>query len=193
MDPEQIVKDFLSGYGLHSEKFTKNEVGHGKTPDFRVYLNDNLILYCEVKNAQEDTWINEKLKEAEPLEIVGGRRSDPTFNRLSSHIHKARKQLDAVNKDEILPNVIAFYNEDEKSDFYDLLAVTTGNFYSEDDGAYPIYKKYSEGRIKEDIDKIHLFIWIDAHSPHQVLFNLRNSKHQKVLSSIFGEIENIYS
>ena len=45
-------------------------------------------------------WINEKLKEAKPLEIVGGGRSDPTFNRLSSHIHNARKQFDAVNKDE---------------------------------------------------------------------------------------------
>lgn len=193
MESEQVVKDFLSGYGLSSEKFDKNEIRNGKTPDFRVYFNDNLIFYCEVKNAQEDMWINEKLKKATPGEIVGGARTDPIFNRLSAHIHKARKQFEAVNKEENLPNVLAFYNEDQQSDFYDLLAVTTGNFFSEDGEVFPIYKKFSEGRIKADINKIHLFIWIDAHNPPRFLFNMMNSKYQNELCSIFGQIENIYS
>ncbi len=185
MNSEQIVKDFLSGYGLHSEKFDKSKLGIGKSPDYQVYSNGKLTFYCEVKNAQKDTWLDEKLAKATPGEIVGGLRKDPVFNRLSAHIHKARKQFDAVNKDEKLPNVLAFYNEDEQSGFLDLLAVTTGNFFAEGGAVFPIYKNFSEGRIKADIVKIHLFIWIDAHKPHRFLFNTINSKYQNELCSIF--------
>lgn len=48
MDAEQVVKDFLSGYGLRLEKFDKTQLGIGKTPDFKVYRNGELILYREV-------------------------------------------------------------------------------------------------------------------------------------------------
>ena len=131
-------------------------------------------------------WLEEKIAKADPGEIiVGGIRKDPVFNRLSAHIHKAGKQFDAVNKNESLPNVLAFYNEDKQSGFLDLLAVTTGNFYAEGGGVYPIYKNFSEGRIKADIEKIHLFIWIDAHKPHRFMFNLANNKFQNDLCSIF--------
>lgn len=186
MDSEQVVKDFLSGYGLRSEKFDKKQLGIGKTPDFRVYINGELIFYCEVKNAQKDMWLDEKFEKAALGEIVGGLRKDPVFNRLSAHIHKARKQFDAVNKDENLPNVLACCNEDQQSGFLDLLAVTTGNFFAEGGAVFPIYKNFSEGRIKADIEKIHLFIWIDAHKPHRFLFNTINSKYQNELCSIFG-------
>ena len=186
MDSEQIVKDFLSGYGLKSEKFSKEELGNGKTPDYRVYKDDELFSYCEVKNAQKDTWLDDKLDKAEPGEIVGGLRKDPVFNRLSAHIHKARKQFDAVNADEKLPNILSFYNEDKQSGFLDLMAVTTGNFFAEGGAVFPIYKHVSEGRIKEDIEKIHLFIWLDAHKPHRFLFNTTNAKFQSELCATFG-------
>jgi len=187
MDVEEIVKEFLSGYGLRSDKFDKEELRNGKTPDYRVYKNDNVLFsYCEVKNAQKDTWLDDKLVEANPGEIVGGLRKDPVFNRLSTHIHTARKQFDAVNKNEELPNILAFYNEDEQSGFLDLMAVTTGNFFAEGGAVFPIYKHISEGRVKEDIAKIHLFIWLDAHKPHRFLFNTINLKFQSELCSTFG-------
>jgi len=186
MDPEQTVKDFLSAYGLRSDRFDKSQLAGGKSPDFKVYSNEDLALYCEVKSPQEDTWLNGELEKADAGEIVGGLRKDPVFNRLSAHIHKSRKQFDAVNKDEELPNVLAFYNQDQQSGFLDLLAVTTGNFFAEGGGVFPIYKNFSEGRIKTDIERIHLFIWLDAYKPHRFLFNLSNHRHQDQLCSIFG-------
>jgi hypothetical protein len=186
MDAEQKAKDFLSGYGLRLEKFDKEELRSGKTPDYRVYKDYELFSYCEVKNAQKDTWLDEKLEKAKPGEIVGGLRKDPVYNRLSAHIHKARKQFDAVNAKEALPNILAFYNEDEQSDFLDLMAVTTGNLFAEGGAVFPIYKHISEGRIKEDITKIHLFIWLDEYKPHRFLFNINNSKFQSELCLIFG-------
>lgn len=186
MDSERIIKEFLSSYGLKPEKYDKKELRNGKTPDYRVYKGAEQICYCEVKNTQKDLWLNEVLDNAEPSEMVVRLRKDPIFNRLSAHIHKARKQFDAVNTDERLPNVLAFYNEDEQSGFLDLMAVTTGNFFAEGGAVFPIYKNVSEGRVKSDIEKIHLFIWLGTHKPHRFLFNTVNSKFQSELCSIFG-------
>jgi hypothetical protein len=197
MDAESKVKEFLQSYGLNPEKYSKEELRAGKTPDFKVYKDNELSFYCEVKNPEKDTWLDEKLNNSESGELVGGLRKDPTFNRLTAHIHKAKKQFDAVNEDESMPNVLAFYNEDKQSGFLDLLAVTTGNFFAEDGAFFPIYKNYSEGRVKKDIENIHLFIWIDAHKPHRFLFNTINSKYQSKLCSIFGydseKLELVYS
>lgn len=186
MSPEDRVKAFLEKYQLRPERFTGAEMAAGKTPDFRVFSGSDLQLYIEVKSPEEDTWLYDKLDEAVPGEIVGGLRNDPSFNRLTAHIHKARKQFDAVNLNEVVPNVLAFYNQDQNSGFLDLLAVTTGNFFSKDGSVFPIYKNYSEGRVKKDVERIHLFIWLDQHKPHRFLFNTVNSKFQGILCSRFG-------
>ncbi len=186
MDAESLVKEFLEGYDLVPERFTKEEMKASKTPDFKVLETGELSFYCEVKNSEKDTWLDEQLEEAEEGIVVGGVRKDPVFNRLTAHIHKARKQFDAVNSDEEKANVLAIYNEDKNYGFLDLLDVTTGNFFADDGTTHPIYKNYSEGRVKEDIKKIHLFIWLDAYKPHRFLFNAINSKFQSELCSIFG-------
>ncbi|MDK9556094.1 hypothetical protein QQF73_00555 [Marinobacter sp. M216] len=186
MSPENRVEEFLEKYKLRPERFTSAEMASGKTPDFRVFSGNDLELYCEVKSPDEDTWLDDQLDQAMPEEIVGGLRKDPTFNRLTAHIHKARKQFDAVNPNEAFPNVLAFYNQDENSGFLDLLAVTTGNFFSEDGSVFPIYKNYSEGLVKRDVEKIHLVIWLDKHKPHRFWFNTMNSKFQDSLCSRFG-------
>ncbi len=186
MEAENKVSDFLVSYGLSTERFSKKEMESGKTPDYKVSLNGNLTHYCEVKNSEKDKWLDKLLDQAEPGEMVGGLRKDPIFNRLTAHIHKARKQFDAVNPEEEYPNVLVFYNEDKNCGFLDLLAVTTGNFFAERVGVFPIYKNFSEGRVKNDIERIHLFIWLDAHKPHRFLFNTINSKYQKELCTIYG-------
>jgi len=180
------VKHFLSTYGFEIERFDKKAISLGKTPDFKVFQHGSLIFYCEVKNPEKDAWLDRLIAQAKPGEIVGGLRKDPVFNRLTSHIHSARKQFDAVNQEETLPNVLAFYNEDETSGFLDLLAVTTGNAYVESGATLPIYKSFSEGMVKEDVIRIHLFIWLDNYKPHRLLFNLINNKHLSKLCSLFG-------
>lgn len=186
MDAELKVKEFLQSYGLSPEKYSKKELRTGKTPDFKVHKDNKLSFYCEIKNPEKDSWLDEKIDNSEAGELVGGLRKDPTFNRLTAHIHKARKQFDSVNGDESKPNVLAFYNEDKQSGFLDLLAVTTGYSFAEDGAVFPIYKNYSEGRVKKDIEKIHLFIWLDTYKPHRFLFNTINSRYQRKLCSIFG-------
>lgn len=65
-----------------------------------------LVQQCEWKHVQYDEWLGKQLKTAKRLEIVGGLRHDPIFNRLADRIHDATKQFGAVNRDHESPNVL---------------------------------------------------------------------------------------
>jgi hypothetical protein len=157
---EQAAENFLQKLGLRVERFSKDEMQRGKTPDFRAFKADELVLYCEAKHVQRDEWLDEALQKAQPGELVGGlRESDPIFNRLTSHTHQAVKQFDAVNPSQAYPNVLFFTNSDKACLYDDLISVLTGSFYSAGGAVDPIYKQYSEGRIKEEKSRIDLFVW----------------------------------
>ena len=70
-DPEVFVeKQLLEAYGLVCEKFTKDEMRRGKTPDRRVYSSSSeFVFFLEVKEVAHDGWL-------------GGLKQDPIFNRL---------------------------------------------------------------------------------------------------------------
>jgi hypothetical protein len=187
VDADEVrVKDFLESKGLTPERFTKQEVHAGKTPDFRVMLNGELLFFCEVKSSQEDRFLDMHLENVEGGQLIGGPRNDPIFNRLASDIHKATSQFDAVNGAWEVPNVLAIVNHDEMCGFNDLLAVVTGNFYVENGSAAPIYRQFSHGRIREEKRKIDLFIWLDDHKPHRLLFSQTNECQHTKLLAVFG-------
>ncbi|GAB6040370.1 hypothetical protein [Endothiovibrio diazotrophicus] len=152
-DDEKIVKDFLESKGLTPEHFSKDKVWTGKTPDFQVFFNGEFQFFYEVKGSPEDSWLDKELEEAKPYQLVGGSRNDPIFNRLTNDIHQAIKQLDAVNGERKNPNVLALVNHDEMCGFNDLLGVLTGNYYTEDGDAHPIYSQFSHGRIRDEKKK----------------------------------------
>jgi len=179
IDPnEKVVADFLGERGFQCVRFSEEDIGKGPTPDFRVLKGTDFCFFCEVKSIDKETWLDEQLKEVPPGTIAGGERPDPTFNRLTSDIHKAIKQFDAVNPDVKFPNVLAFVNNESICRVHDLYEVFTGNYRSDDGTLYPISKKYSEGRIKEEKHRIHLFIWIDVcKGNHNFMFADTSSKY----------------
>ncbi len=198
MDPnEEQVKRYLQECGFTVEQFSKAEMRSGKTPDFRVFRDENFLFYCEVKSSQEDQWLEEQLDKADPGELVGGERNDPIFNRLTADIHEAVKQFDAVNGEQNYPNVLALVNHDDMSGINDLLGILTGNFYANDGTAHPIYRQFSHGRIKDEKGRIHLFIWLDDHKPDRLLFSQTDERHHAAVCAAFGvgqdEIEQIGS
>jgi len=174
---EEFAAEFLTRKGLRPERFSKQEQRRGKTPDFRVYQDTTLACYCEVKSIDEDIWLDKQIAAAPPMTIVGGGRPDPTFNRLTDDIHEAVKQCNAVNPDLHYPNILIFVNNDAKCGLMDLLGVTTGNFFAEGGKRIPIYRWYSEGRIRDEKYRIHLYIWITPRVREQFLFNRRHEGH----------------
>lgn len=183
---EERVKAYLEKLGFTCDTFSKEEKRVSKTPDFRVSQMNDFLFFCEVKSSQEDCWLDEQLESAISGEIVGGTRNDPIFNRLATHIHTALKQFSIVNPDEQFPNVLAMVNHDNNCGFNDLLGVLTGNFYADDGKAYPIYKQFSEGRIRDEKMRIHLFIWLDDFKPNQLLFSQTNEVLHLKLCQWFG-------
>lgn len=179
---EEKVKNYLESMGFTVECFSKAELrGGDKTPDFRISRNGNFLFYCEVKSSPIDHWLVEQLQDA----LVDGSKNDPIFNRLTKDISEAAKQFDAVNSDSQVPNVLALVNHDDMCGFNDLLAILTGNYYSDDGSVHPIYKKFSEGRIKNDKTKIHLIIWLDDFKPYRLWFSQTNNELQLKLCEWF--------
>jgi len=186
---EQFAIAFWAKHGFEAVRFGKAEMRKSKTPDFRIFKEDQFILYCEAKHVQYDGWLDEQLATPKPLGLVGGLRHDPVFNRLSSHIHLAAQQFDAVNHDQEFPNILVFTNSDSHCGFPDLLAVVTGNFYAESGAVESIYKNISDGRIREEKLTIDLYVWFNEWKGSQQkgssIFN-RGSKHYAVLCALLG-------
>jgi len=184
-DEEAKIEQYLSDRGLSCSRFSKGEMRKSKTPDFRVAENDEFVFFCEVKTSKKDNWLDKQLKKVRVGYIAGGFRNDPIYNRLTYDIYKAAKQFDAVNSNQEFPNVLAIVNHDDQCGFLDLLAVLTGNFYADDGSVHPIYAQFSEGRVKEKKEKIHLYVWIDDYKPDRLFFSQTDEVHHLKLCELF--------
>lgn len=188
-EDEELVVKLLATKGLSAKHFSKTERRQGKTPDFRVFKEEELKFFCEVKSVENDTWLDKKIDAAAPCEISGGSRDDPVFNRLTDDIHKAAAQFSAVNSDAV-PNVMVFVNHDFLCDEQDMVAVLAGKFLADDGAAHPIYKKFSEGRIKNEKYDIHLFCWVEGDRFRALTFNLAHPIHSTALCNLLGYDQN---
>ena len=186
LDGENSVQHYLESLGLRVKRFTKAEMRRGRTPDFRVFAGSELAFYCEVKTAQEDDWLDKQLAEAPPLTLVGGSRPDPTYNRVSNHIHSAVGQFDAVNPAMERPNILALFNGDEGAGFEDLIQVVTGNAYCDGGEGIPMFREFLEGRIREEKLRVHLYLWFNARkSGPQMFFPEVHEAHHAALCHHF--------
>jgi hypothetical protein len=172
-NPENKVIAELEKYDLRCELFSKNEMKTRKTPDRKVYCRDEFAFYCEIKEIAKDDWL-------------GGEKPDPIFNRISDDIHTAVKQFESVNPNLEHPNVLAFVNNDERCGSLDLVGVLTGHLLIDGDGSAPIYLKYSNGRIKDEKNRIHLYLWFDSFKANKFLFNSVDTRHRDRLCEYFG-------
>ncbi len=188
LDGEQRVIDYLSDVGLQVARFRKDEMRKGRTPDFRVFANGALAFYCEVKTAQEDDWLDQQLAGVPALTLVGGSRPDSTYNRVSSYIHSAAGQFDAVNPTMAHPNVLAIVNGEHSAGRTDLIHVVTGNAYCESGEVVPMFREYSEGRIREEKLRVHLYLWFNDWEPGapQMFFPEVHAPHHSALCHYFN-------
>jgi hypothetical protein len=159
----------------------------GRTPDFSVLAGERLAFYCEVKTLQKDEWLENLLRKAPPLTIVGDGGHDPVYNRISTQIHSAAGQFDSVNPCCEYPNVLAIVNSDFESDVTDLIAVLTGNVYADSGSVYPLRLRISEGRIREEKTRIHLCLWFDEGEPEpKKIWTQAHASNHLALCQYFG-------
>jgi hypothetical protein len=69
----------------------------------------------------------------------------------------------------------------------DLVSVLTGNAYTDRGSVLPWYHVYSEGRIREEKERIHLYLWIDVDEPEPRKFWMQsNEAHHLTLCRYLG-------
>ena len=172
--------------GLQLERFSQAETLAGKTPDFRVFQAGQLVAFCEAKSPRDD-WLDDQLDTARPLELVGGLRNDPTFNRIARHVEKAASQFDAVNAVRVLPNILVFVNHDKASSYNDLRETLTGMFHAAGGERFETMTHISEGRLGAIKHRIDLYAWIDARTRRVqgYVFSEASPEHIKTLCDLF--------
>lgn len=153
---EKEAENLFSTIGLNCKKIPES---NSKTPDFKIYKEKEQIALCEVKAIEYGSFLNQANPSNSPFFIFGGK--DSTFNRLSDDIKKAAKQFKSYDPNHQLPRILVFVNYETSCDIEDFLSVYTGNFHATDGSMHPIYKKISEGRIKELKKEIDVYIWLN--------------------------------
>jgi hypothetical protein len=184
----EVIEDLLfAPRGLQLQRFTQAETLAGKTPDFRAFKAENLVAFCEAKSPPDD-WLDDQLDVAAPMQLVGGLRNDPTFNRIARHVEKAASQFDAVNPGRTLPNILVFVNHDKASSYNDLRETLTGMFHADGGERFPTMTHISEGRLGEIKRRIDLYGWIDARTKRiqGYVFGEASPEHVKAICDLLG-------
>ena len=153
---EQKVVAALEARSLRCEPFSKMEMRTGKTPDRRVYKGDDFAFFLEIKEIED---------------VVTHGLGDSILDRIAARIHDAVAQFDAVNPDLEEPNVLAFVNRNGMCGTLDLVEVVTGRRLLDGGDRAPIGLRWSEGRIREEKWRIHLWLWFDSGKGNGVFFN----------------------
>jgi hypothetical protein len=161
---EKLVEDWLARAGLRAERFSKEEMERSKTPEFRVFRGGEFAFLCEVKSMAKDERLDKALAAEPPGTVVEVSGPDPTFNSVANKIHEAVAQFDAVNPDLAHANVLVLVNHDPIRDVLDLHAVAEGGLPTDSGGWLPIYRAYSDGRIRQEKSRIAVYVWIERES-----------------------------
>jgi hypothetical protein len=186
-DLELIEELLFAPRGLQLQRFTQAETLAGRTPDFRVLKAGNIVAFCEAKSPRDD-WLDDRLDVAAPMQLVGGLRNDPIFNRIARHVEKAASQFDAVNPGRTLPNILVFVNHDKASSYNDLRETLTGMFHAESGERFATMTYISEGRLGQIKRRIDLYVWIDARTKRiqGYVFGEASPEHVRAICELLG-------
>ena len=148
-----ITQQFFAGRGLTAEPIPHKA---GKTPDFRILRERQIVAFCEVKSPQDvfterlrDAVIGAKGQLAGIIEVGHPSRQYRCLERAAK---KAAAQFDAENAAHSVPNILMIVNHDAHSDVSDFLEVLTGYFGGRRVG----------NALRDEIPQIDAYLWIDT-------------------------------
>lgn len=188
MDVGEVkAAEFLSLRGLQPEGFYAREAAKLEHPDFRVFKDDRLVFFCEVRAVARDGRCSDRLRSVRShaaVRVLGTDRSVECTDRLTNHIRSAISRFDAVNPLDDYPNVLILVNDDILCGFNDLIAVATGSRAHRSE--FPVYPTYSQGHPKQEKGRIHLYVWLDENKPAHFFFNRDSDAQLRKLCECFA-------
>lgn len=177
----QLLRDLIcDGAGIVLEPYDKKALNGGKTPDFKLMKDGELIGYCEIKS----------LFDPEPLRIppdseMAVRKNLPFYRKLGQHIRGAVQQLEAENPEHDKPNVITFISHSAEIERRDLIATVAGLPLPDGKRIFMLGKKM-QGQVCEAARQVDLFIWIDTTTGTCQHLTAADAKHRADALRMFG-------
>jgi hypothetical protein len=167
MKSEQFISAYLSGLGLRPERFSKTEmrIPNRKTPDFKVFREDTLELYCEVKELTDADPLEKHYQEVAPGIQQAAQLSDEKspINRLVRKIEDAASKFRCVNPERNHLNVLAVINTYDLAGPDNLLELLQGYLSLESGGVYVTTPPFLRERVEQVRCEIDLYWWIEHH------------------------------
>ena len=168
---ESLVEAWLREQGLDPRKIAEST---GRTADYEVWKSEAREFFLEVMSLNET-----------------GEGAGPSWrvNRLQKCIHKARKQLDAVNPDLALPNAIALVSRDISIDELDLEeAVFGGQRWGDRSVPTQGIRHRALLQVWRDVQWIHLVVWFnrDEDRPRWRWMGSRDDPLLRRIAGLFG-------
>jgi hypothetical protein len=123
----------------------------GKSPDFRLFKDNKLRGYCELKSPRDD-WVFDFPADLAPGELRVETPPDPAAHNLARNIGKAAAQFDAVNPNHSVPNILVLVGHARRRGPADLKAAIEGIQVL---GGHPLFPcgRKGEGRPEESVGK----------------------------------------
>ena len=152
---KQFVIEFFRRKGIEVHLFPQSSVK--SSPDFELYIDNDLFAYCELKSIVPCKSPSSNLPPGQTREekINDGNAS---VNDIKKGIHGACKQLRSVNPDHKVPNIVFFINYNRLrnvGDLRDVIGVEEPNgpgFFC------PLYNKLIG---KEDLEVVDCIIFLE--------------------------------
>ena len=168
---ENMAQVFLESCSLIVERYSKSEKNND-TLDFKVSTSDGGMFLCEVKSIFTKTGERGLLHKT-------------IFNNLSDKVHTAFKQFKSVNSRHLVPNVLIFISHNYQINRHTFSQLINGAIII-DELLVKDLGKYRFGRIKKEIGKIDLYIWLEDQDVAHYFLNPVDRLFAQKLSGIFN-------
>jgi hypothetical protein len=179
-DVQRLRDRICEKNGIVLQAFDKAELNRGKTPDFKLMKDGQLVGYCEIKSLF-DPGVMEDPPEGE----MAVRKNLPYYRKLGQNVRAAAQQLDAVNGQREKPNVVVFVSHSRDIERKDLIATIAGLPVP---GGPPLFMlgRKMQGQVCNAARKVDLFLWIDAETGECKHLTAADAKHRAEALELFG-------
>lgn len=176
-----VQKLAFDGKGITLESYHDAVLKRGKSPDFKLFKNGELVGFCEVKSPRDDFVFERpapgKFKIRENL---------PFYRKLGSHIKHAALQFDAVNPDHDRPNILAFVSHTPDIARRDLHATIAGLPAPEPGKRVFMLGRKMQEQVLDAARKVDLILWIDAETGTLQHVSVNGAAHQADALDLIG-------
>lgn len=161
---KRLTIEYFRKKGIEAHLFP--EISGISNPDFELYIDGDLLAYCELKSIIPYDLLSSNLPPGQICQIE--HNNNPAFNNIQNKIHEASIQLKSANPNHGLPNILFFINHNRHRNVDDLKEVIGVPLSNASDVPCPLYPKYRNRLlINGDLLVVDYIIFLESHDKEE--------------------------